>query len=334
MLNKLLFTFFITCTLVYGNWSEYKSLYITDDGRVIDRVNSDITHSESVGYAMYLALQNDDLKTFKKIHVWYINNLKKNKFGLIAWKWGKDKDGSWHTLDTNNASDGDLWIAYDNLCMYEKTKEQKYKEEALALMQNIKKYLLLKQNTSVYLLPGKEGFKHGDKIEINLSYYLFFIFDAFQKYDNDTIWEQLSKDGIKLIVASRFTPLHLNADWISIDMKTDKIELAKNSSFGYDALRIPFNILKSDIKNKDELLKPYKNYVNAMKAAQSIFGVADLNKGKIDLYNYSYAQLSIYNLIDKYFNKQTSFSKKITQLKREKRNDYYSYSIYLLSNSI
>lgn len=334
MLNRLLCTFLIISTVVHADWSEYKSLYIAEDGRVIDRVNCDTTHSESIGYALYLALENSDLNTFKKVHTWYTNNLKKNEFNLIGWKWGKDKDGSWHTLDFNNASDGDLWIAYDNLLMYEKSNEQKYKQEALSLMQSIKKYLIVEQNGSLYLLPGHKGFIHNDTIEINLSYYLFFIFDKFQKYDKDTIWSRLSQDGVKLLYNSRFSPLELNADWVEISKNSSSIKPAKNSSFGYDALRIPFNILKSDIEEKERLLAPYINYVNGMKAAKSIFGVVDLKDGNISLYNYSYAQLSIYNLIDQYYNKQKSFSKKIIQLKGEKKDDYYSYSIYLLSRSL
>jgi len=320
-------------TILSADWNEYKSLFIADDGRVIDRVNSDITHSESIGYALYLAIQNSDTQSFNKIHNWYQNNLKKNEFGLFGWKWGKDQDGSWHTLDLNNASDGDIWIAYDNLLMFEKTKEAKYKQEAISLMQNIKKYLIMEQNGMLYLLPGKQGFVYDDTIEINLSYYIFFIFDRFEKYDNDTIWSRLKQDGIKLIYQSRFTPLQLNADWISIDKNTNKILPSKNNSFGYDALRIPFNILNSDIPDKGKLLEPYKNYVNSMKTASSIFGVTDLKNGNISLYNYSYGHLSIYNMIDKHFNNMTSFSTQIRQLKGEKRNDYYSYSIYLLTTS-
>ena len=331
MLNKLLFTFFLTTTVIQASWSEYKSLYIAKDGRVIDRVNSNITHSEAVGYAMYLAVKNSDLKTFDKIREWYKNNLTRNKFGLISWKWGKDKDNLWHVLDVNNASDGDLWIAYDNLLMFEKTKKIEYKQEALAIVQSIKEHLIIKEHDMLYLLPAKMGFTTNHSIEINLSYYLFFIFDKFKQYDNDKIWTTLKEDGIKLLYQSRFTSLGLNADWIKIDKITGKTQYARNNSFGYDAIRIPFNILNSDIKDKGKLLEPYKNYVNAMKLSASIFGVTDLKDGNISLYNYGYVHLSIYNMLDKYFNKKQSFSKKLNKLKGENKDDYYSYSIYLFT---
>ncbi|MBU0721289.1 hypothetical protein KJ877_08100 [bacterium] len=331
MLSKLLFILFIMNTVVQANWGEYKSLFVAHDGRVIDRVNSDITHSESIGYALYLSLKNDDIKTFDKIYKWYKDNLTTNDFGLISWKWGKDKNESWHILDKNNASDGDLWIAYDNLLMYEKTNQIHYKQEALSLIKNIKQHLIMNHKGRLYLLPAKTGFNTESYFEINLSYYLFFIFDKFVQYDNDTTWKRLKNDGINLLNEAKFSPLKLHSDWIRIDKRTLKIELTRNNSFGYDALRIPFNILKSDIKDKDKLLEPYIQYVNSMKSVDSVFGTSDLKNGTISLFNYSFAHLSIYNMLDKHFNNMSSFTNEIKSLKGKNKNDYYSYSIYLFT---
>lgn len=320
----------ITVSL-HASWHEYKASFIAKNGRVIDKINANITHSESIGYAMFLAIQNSDFKSFDMIYNWYKNNLKKNKFGLISWKWGKGTNNLWYILDSNNASDGDLWIAYDNILMYEITKNEMYKNEATGLIKNIKKHLVVEQAGSLYLLPGKFGFISKNSMEINLSYYLFFIFDKFKEYDNDELWSRLKDDGIKLLYKARFTSLQLNADWISIDKYTQRVSLSKNHSFGFDAIRIPFNILKSKIKNKNKLLEPYKNYVNSMKAAHSVFGVCDLKSAKINLKGYSYGQLSVYNMLDKYFNKDESFSSKIKILKGKNIDDYYSYSIYLFT---
>jgi len=331
MLSRLLFTLFIITSSLSASWSEYKADFIAKDGRVIDKVNGGVTHSEGIGYAMYLAIKSGDLETFGRIRSWYKNNLTKNEYGLFSWKWGEDKDGSWHVLDTNNASDGDLWIAYDNLLMYEITKEISYKNDALEIIKSIKKHLLIKHAGSLYLLPGKLGFNTKNTLEINLSYYLFFIFDKFKEYDNDAVWSRVKDDGINLLYKSRFTSLSLNADWIKIDKHNGEISTCRTDSFGYDAIRIPFNILKSEIPNKDKLLQPYKDYVDAMKKVSSIFGVTDLKDGKISLYNYSYGYLSIYNMIDEHFNKSHSFTQKLKKLKGENRDDYYSHSIYLFT---
>jgi len=335
MLNRSLFFLLFFTLSLYASWDEYKARFLTEDGRVIDKKNCDISHSEAVGYAMYLAIKNDDMQSFEKIHTWYQNNLMKNKFGLISWKWGKDKRGEWHVLDKNNASDGDLWIAYDNLLAYELTKNEKYKIEALDLMKNIKEKLLLKNKDHIYLLPGYYGYDREEVFEVNLSYYLFFIFDKFFELDHDPVWKKLKTDGIALLYSARCTPLHLHADWIEIEKKSQKISLSKNHMFGYDAIRIPLNILMSDIgiENQKKLLQPYKNYIDAMKKMQTLFGVSDLKKGTISIYNYGYVHLSVYNKIDNYFYKEHSFTEALEKLKRERKDDYYSYSLYLISNT-
>jgi len=331
MLSRVVSVFLLLTLCLNASWVEYKARYIEADGRVIDRMNSDITHSEGVGYAMYFALKNNDIECFKKIHNWYKNNLAINKYNLIGWKWGRDKADRWHMLDTNNATDGDLWIAYDNLLAFEITKDLRYKEEGVKLIKSIKQNLLLKNNNHLYLLPGKVGFEDDESFEVNLSYYLFFVFDKFMQYDNTKIWQKLKQDGIALLYDSRFSTLKLNANWIKIDKKSGKISLSRDNSFGFDALRIPYNILKSDIKNKESLLLPYKRYVDAMRDAKVVFGVSELKSGNISLYNYSYAQLCIYGMIERYYYHKNSFEEEINRLKRQNKNDYYSYSIYLFT---
>ena len=333
MLSKLLLILLLSVLSLQADWSEYKRLFIANDGRVIDKANGGITHSESIGYAMYLALENRDLVTFSKVDTWQKNNLGRNKFGLVPWKWGKDSLGVWHILDTNNASDGDLWIAYDYLLMYEITKNREYKNTALELMKSIQEHLLVKKAGSVYLLPGKDGFEKKESLELNLSYYLFFIFEKFSKYDKNGGWMKLRDDGITLLKRSRFGSMALPADWILYNKYTQEVHPSKNRAFGYDAIRIPFNILKSDIQEKKSLLTPYKNYVNAMKSAETIFGICSFADKSISLQNYSYGHLSIYNMIDKYFNKSESFSKKLYSLKEKHKDDYYSYSLYLFTTA-
>jgi len=317
-------------TMLMADWKEYKTRFIAEDGRVIDKRNEHITHSEAVGYALYLAYKNEDMESFKKVYNWYKNNLKTNKAGLIPWKWGKGDHDQWHLLDSNSAADGDLWIAYDNLLMYERTSDIQYKHEAMQLIESIKKHLIVKMNGETFLLPSENGYRGDESIEINLSYYLFFIFDKFKAYDNDTVWDSLKKDGISLLKKARFTSLQLNPDWIRISKKDNEITLGHTARFSYDAIRIPFNILKSDIADKKDLLTPYIKLVDAMKKLETVFGVVDLKDGNISIYNYAYAQLSVYNMIDDYFNHSRSFEERSTKMRKENPGDYYSYSIYLL----
>lgn len=113
--------------------------------------------------------------------------------------------------------------------------------------------------------------------------------------------------------------------------KDNKISFGRNNSFAYDAIRIPLNILKSDLSDKKELLYPYIRLIDAMKQIKTVFGIIDLKQGEISFHNYAYAQLSIYNMIDNYVNHERSFEEKLNKMRKENSDDYYSYSIYLLT---
>jgi len=98
-------------------WDSYVKGFIDDQGRVIDHSGSDRTTSEAQAYAMFFALVDNDRAHFDKLLAWTQNNLAHGDMTrqLPAWSWGKAPDGSWRVLDTNPASDADLWMAYDLL---------------------------------------------------------------------------------------------------------------------------------------------------------------------------------------------------------------------------
>src|ERR1043165_7962149 len=90
-----------------GAWWLYKSEFL-DGGRIIDRSNGNITHSEGQGYGMLLAVAADDRDTFGALWNWTEKELYIRGDSLAAWKW--DPEASPHVSDPNNASDGDLLI--------------------------------------------------------------------------------------------------------------------------------------------------------------------------------------------------------------------------------
>src|ERR1700733_2009277 len=87
-------------------WNSYAARFIDPQGRVIDHSAGDHTTSEGQAYAMFFALADDDRPAFDRVLNWTQTNLASNDLQthLPAWLWGKDKDGSWHTLDPNPAS--------------------------------------------------------------------------------------------------------------------------------------------------------------------------------------------------------------------------------------
>jgi endoglucanase len=325
MWNRLLL-FLLISTSLHADWAEYKHRFIQKDGRVIDKSNQHITHSEAIGYTLYFAYIYHDDETFERVYTWYKTHLPKNTNGLISWKWGKDKSGNWRILDKNNASDGDLWIAYDLLLMAERKHDLSLQKEARLLIEAIKSHLVIEYQNRLFLLPAKDGYLKQKHITVNLSYYIFTIFEKFKKIDPEGPWDVLLKDGKWLLDQSRFSVLQLPADWINIDENLT-ITPSKNKSFGYDAIRIPLNIMYSSLENKSKLMQPYIRYVDMMTAGESILGTVALETGDIHLYDFCFGHLAIYNMISK----NKIFTQKLEQLIQSERENYYAYALYLFS---
>ena len=94
-------------------WQQFKAVGM-EDGRVVDYSDARaVTTSEGQSYAMFFALVDNDRETFEDMLKWTENNLSYGDItkNFAAWLWGKD-GSEWTILDTNNAVDSDMWIAY------------------------------------------------------------------------------------------------------------------------------------------------------------------------------------------------------------------------------
>jgi endoglucanase len=341
MLNKL--SFFLIILTVTANlsamsqdstsWQNFKDKFIQKDGRVIDYMNSDITHTEGIGYALYFSQYFNDKKTFDIIYTWYTNNIKKNNFNLPGWKWGKAEDGTWKMLDFNSASDANLWIAYSLLLMNDKIEESRYKTEALSLIKNIKQYQIKKVNSKTYLLPAENGFSDKNSLKLNPSYMLFEIFQYLSKYEDDNTWENLIDSSKYILKKAQFSKLQLHPDWLILNIKNNQFSLdTKKPLFSYDAIRIPLNIIRSSLNEatKEELLQPYINYVKMMK--NSSLGSVDLNKGIISMYDMSFGHLAVYLKIAKQYNLDNrNLDAELKKRMKKEHENYYAYSLYLFT---
>ncbi|MFS9573010.1 glycosyl hydrolase family 8, partial [Klebsiella quasipneumoniae] len=96
-------------------WEQFKQAYVSPEGRVIDPSDArKISTSEGQSYGLFFALAANDRAGFDKLLTWTQNNLAEGdlKQHLPGWLWGKKDDEQWTLLDSNSASDSDLWIAW------------------------------------------------------------------------------------------------------------------------------------------------------------------------------------------------------------------------------
>jgi len=222
-------------------WRFYKTSFVTETGRVVDTANGQISHSESQGYGMLLAVAAGDRASFDRIWGWTRANLAVRNDALLAWRWEPDRRPA--VADLNNASDGDILIAWALTEAAEAWSDEAYQVAARRISVEIgRKLVLWNAPGGPLLLPAAAGFAAEDRADgpiINLSYYIFPAFMRLGAVAPEFDWLALSRNGLRLIEASRFGRDKLPVEWISLG--ADKVRSADGfaAEFAYNAIRIP-----------------------------------------------------------------------------------------------
>ena len=93
-----------------ADWVAFQRRFVAPEGRIVDSGNRNISHSEGQGYGLLGALRANDQMSFDLILNWTLANLRRSTDALFAWRW--DPSSSPNVTDLNNASDGDIFIAW------------------------------------------------------------------------------------------------------------------------------------------------------------------------------------------------------------------------------
>src|SRR5438552_5926164 len=95
-------------------WKSYAAAFMDNQVRVIDHDAGDRTTSEGQAYAMFFALVANDRSRFDGLVHWTETNLASGDLAthLPSWLWGRGPNDKWGVLDSNSASDADVWMAY------------------------------------------------------------------------------------------------------------------------------------------------------------------------------------------------------------------------------
>lgn len=229
-------------------WADYKQQFLSEDGRIIDDVNGRISHSEGQGYGLILAELNQDRDAFEHIWKWTQTNLRQRTDHLFAWRWkpassgtAGDKNGA--VDDKNNATDGDLLIAFGLANAGKDWHDTAFLASSKQIAQDIRRHMIRQSRYGPVLLPGGHGFEKPDGIVVNLSYWVFPAFAVLAKIDPSPQWAALRRSGLQLVEAARFSPLQLPPDWLFIGKKDLQIAKDFEPVYGYNAVRIPLYLV-------------------------------------------------------------------------------------------
>jgi endo-1,4-beta-D-glucanase Y len=243
-------------TLLADGWRQYRERFVTAEGRVVDNANGGISHSEGQGYAMLIAERLDDRPTFETIWQWTQSNLLVRGDGLAAWRWSPETP---HVADHNNATDGDLLIAWALAEASDRWHVSEYKRSARQILEALATNVVASSRFGPILLPASTGFAGKDQPDgpvVNLSYWIFPAFKRLRAVSDAIDWDAITATGKTLIGLSRFGPRRLPSNWISVGRAQPEPASSFPAVFGYDAVRIPLYLAWGGPSNRD-LLKSF-----------------------------------------------------------------------------
>ncbi|WP_439651740.1 glycosyl hydrolase family 8 [Microvirga puerhi] len=250
-LEQLKITGFVSA----ADWEAYRTRFIDDSGRVIDNANGNISHSEGQGYGLLLAFAASDRLTFEKIWTFTYTEFLIRDDGLAVWKW--DPSATPHVTDRNNATDGDILIAYALAKAGVGWQDQRYTQAAQKLAKAIGKAAIVKNSGFPFLLPGVKGFTQTDRPDgpvVNLSYWIFEAFPVLATLAPEYDWSAVWREGIVLLQQATASRTHLPADWMSIRNRTQpRTAEGFDPEFGYNSLRIPLYLLRAGMADMEWL---------------------------------------------------------------------------------
>lgn len=218
-------------------WPLFRDRFIRD-GRVVDTGNQDISHSEGQGWGLLLAERCGDAACFRALLDWTRRHLARGD-GLHAWRHrpGRPRDAD----DANNATDGDLFIAWALLRAERRWPGEGHAAQAGRIAAAVLERLVQHEAGRLLLLPASSGFVHGDRVVVNPSYYVWPAIRALAAARPDPRWARLEADGLALLRMARFGSHGLVPDWLAVPRGAGRLHPATGwpPRFGYDAVRLP-----------------------------------------------------------------------------------------------
>lgn len=222
-------------------WESFRKTYITQDGRVqdLDQVHRP-TVSEGQAYALFFALVAGDRRQFAALLEWTQNNLALGDLHQFApgWHWGRSASGRWELLDSNPASDADLWLAYtlleagrlwhiDSYARLGQRMAARVLQDASAVLPALGRSLL----------PAPIGFQLGpDQWRLNPSYAPLPLLRRLSSLTGQSEWQEMVGPTLRLMVES--APRGISPEWAIWDARTGWVPDPQSEGLGsYNAIR-------------------------------------------------------------------------------------------------
>lgn len=296
-----------------------------DNGRIVDTGNDGVSHSEGQGYGMLFAAVAGDKTRFDALWRWTRQTLQRDD-GLFSWRYRPCPEHNTACVDDpNNASDGDILIAWALLRAAQVWDSQTYRQQAVTILNAIEDKLIVERQGLTVLLPGAEGFVRNGSVQLNLSYWIFPAFNAFYTQTHQPVWSALSESGKTLLAQAQWGDYGLPADWMWL--QHDGLSLADTVSpeYGFNAVRIPLHLAWQRYPD-DTLLAPFIKWY----AQPTVPATLNLDSGESADYQWSAGMQAIAEVV-RY---RAKLDERQPQLRLGNEQDYYAASLIMLSQLV
>nr|WP_237685016.1 glycosyl hydrolase family 8 [Szabonella alba] len=259
-----------------ADWVAWKAAFLAEDGRVIDHLQEQATHSEAQGYALVLAEWFGDAEVFRRIFQWTEAYLAVRNDPLLAWRW---RPGAVPQIDDyNNASDGDLFYAWALARAAYRFAEPSYLARAKAIAEFLSDACLRpdpRDPARLVFLPAAEGFQDADSVTINPSYIMPLAMKELGLRTQTDKLLQASSDGESLL--AEFAEAGLIPDWVTLTTQDWAISPRHSALSGYEAIRCSLFLIWSGLTEHPAVLNAAVAYKTTAGAGESpiVFDLAE-----------------------------------------------------------
>ncbi len=305
-------------------WKAYRDKFLDPSGRIVDTANKNISHSEGQGYGLLLAYLANSRSDFDTIWAFTKTEMLLRDDGLAVWRW--DPGATPHVTDSNNATDGDLLIAYAAALAGRDWQRPDLTTAATAMAASLAKNSLESVGGSVVLKPGNSGFGAGDRRDgpvVNPSYWVFEALPVMASLDPKGQWAQLVDGGNRVIAASmQIGKSRLPPDWVSLKSKPAPAD-GFPAEFGYNAIRIPLYLMRAGSRDRALLESFQKGMVDEQGRLRLVDIMTGATRQTLDDPGYRSIPALISCVLDK--------TPLADDIKTFSPTDYYPSTLHLLS---
>lgn len=240
-------------------WSAWKTAYLQSDGRVVDGVQRNASHSEGQGYGALLATEFGDEEAFNRIVSWTDRTLAIRGDGLLAWRYLPDQSNP--VPDLNNASDGDLFFAWalvrGSLRFGNRAHMQRAQQIAAALADACIVPSRANEAETIFL-PGAQGFVHEDRVVFNPSYIMPLAMREVAQATGVVELAQTAQHAEAMLL--RLADTGPVPDWVQVTASGIAPADGFSNDAGYEAMRVPLYLVWSGLNRHPAVTQMMRIY--------------------------------------------------------------------------